>query len=168
MSIAQQNNAQIERLRSAISDAYTACNEKDAILPSTQNMSGLAACIRSISAGSQYYATQINQSSNTQNISFDIGFEPRLFVIATVNSFTNSSTGTYYITSFWHCADLTGQGYGEYTGGLALRKDSASSAGQIISYDARNYYSYSNGIVTIKDTAHYFRANTLYRVFAMA
>ena len=51
MSIAEQNNAQIERLRSAISDAYTACNEKGATMPSSEIIENLGNCIRSIQGG---------------------------------------------------------------------------------------------------------------------
>lgn len=51
MSIAEQNNAQIERLRSAIADAYAACNEKYAIMPSSEIITNLASCIRSIQSG---------------------------------------------------------------------------------------------------------------------
>lgn len=44
----EQNNAQLERLRSAIADAYSACNEKSATIPSVENIANLANCIRSI------------------------------------------------------------------------------------------------------------------------
>jgi len=115
----------------------------------------------------KYYASSLKPSSDTHSASFDIGFEPKLFVIALVNGFANNSTSTYYITSFWHCSDLTGAGYGEYSGGLAIYKNSSSQPAAV-SYSAEDYYSCSDGVVTVNDTAHYFRSSTLYRVFAMA
>ena len=117
-----------------------------------------------VDAAGKYYATSLNPAADTNAVSFNVGFEPKLFVVVSVNSFTNSSA-TYYITSFWHCADLTGTGSSEYTGGLSVH---SSSGGRVTSYDARSLYSYSDGVVNINDTSHYFKANTLYRVFAMA
>ncbi len=115
----------------------------------------------------QYYATSFNPSADTHTVSFNVGFEPKLFVIVAVNSFANNSTSIYYIISLWHCSDLTGLGYGEYSGGLAVYKNSSSQP-QSASYNANSYYSYSDGIVSINDTNHYFKSSTLYRVFAMA
>lgn len=114
----------------------------------------------------KYYASQLNPSSNVKTVSYSVGFEPKLFVIACVNNIDNSSTSTYLITTFWHCADLTGAGYGQYSGGLAIYK--SGSTPRSLSYDARSYYSYSNGTVSINDASHYFASGKLYRVFAMA
>ncbi len=51
MSVIEQNNAQIERLRSAIAEAYAACDEKEATMPSDEVIANLASCIRSIQHG---------------------------------------------------------------------------------------------------------------------
>ena len=115
----------------------------------------------------KYYATSFNPSSDTRTATFNTGFEPKLFVISTVNSFANNSASVYYIAGIWHCADLTGSDYGEYTGGLAVNKNSSSQP-QLTAYSANSYYSCSDGVVTINDTGHYFKGSTLYRVFAMA
>ncbi len=115
----------------------------------------------------KYYASSFNNSEDKQTMTFDVGFKPKLFVILTVNGFANSSKSTYYITCIWHVADVTGENSGEYTGGLSVITNSSNAASNI-SYGANNYYTYSNGVVTINDSAHYFKANTLYRAFAMA
>lgn len=115
---------------------------------------------------SQYYASSLTPSSNVKTANFSVGFEPKLFIIAIVNGIQNAPTNTLYITTFWHCADLDGKGYGAYSGGLAVK--TTSSAGECISYDARSFYTYSNGVVTINDSSHYFASGKLYRVFAMA
>lgn len=120
----------------------------------------------SVDVDGQYYATSFNPSEDIPTATFNVGFEPKLFLIASVNSFVNNSS-VYYISVFWHCADLTGSGYGEYSSGHVVCKNSSSQP-QLISYAANSYYSYSNGVVTIKDTSHYFKGSTLYRVFAMA
>lgn len=118
-----------------------------------------------VNVSSKYYATSVKPSSDTLTVSFNVGFTPKLFLIASVNSFTNSTT-TRYITTFWYCADLTGAGYGVYAGGLTVHKE--SSAGRLTSYTATDMYSCSNGVVTINDNGHYFKSGNLYRVFAMA
>ena len=45
---AEYNNVQLARLKNAIADAYEACNEKDATIPSAETIANLAGCIRSI------------------------------------------------------------------------------------------------------------------------
>lgn len=148
-----------------VRDGYILPSETVNITENISNMDITNGKWLNVNVRGQYYATSFTPSANTQTVSFDIGFEPKLFIVTCVNSFTNSTT-TMYITTVWYCADLTGAGYGEYAGGLTVHKE--SSAGRLTSYNANDFYSYANGVVTINDTSHYFKASTLYRVFAMA
>lgn len=121
-----------------------------------------------VNVSGQYYASSLKPSANTHTASFSVGFEPKLFVIVTVNSITNNSTSTYYVTTLWHSYDYLGSNSGAWAGGLALHKNDSSSYPEMTSYGANSYYSYSNGVVSINDTAHYLKSGTLYRVYAMA
>jgi hypothetical protein len=133
-----------------------------------------------VNVSGQYYASQIpsTTTSDMQTYSFDIGFEPKLFVISTVNSFTNTSSTTRYMTCYWHCADLTGDNYGAYSGAVVLYKEGSNpGAGSISASTNGHTYTYNNGKVTIyladvkgtNTTINYrIRGKTLYRVFAMA
>ena len=117
---------------------------------------------------SQYYESSLDlrNLSSTVSCEFNVGFEPRLFLIVAVNPISTSST-TYYVTTFWHAEYITG--VGEYSAGVATNKSTNDPA-----YNATTHYSYSNGIVRVRDPAtadaekHWFMGGKLYRVFAMA
>lgn len=120
-----------------------------------------------VNVSGQYYVSQWKPSANTHTVSFNTGFEPKLFIITSVNNVLYDTSNVYYVAALWHCSELTGDGYGQYSGGLTPGYG-ASSRPQAASYDARSYYSYSNGVVSINDATHYFRSGLLYRVYAMA
>ena len=64
MSIASE----ITRINSTIANAYTACNNKGATIPQTQNSANLAAAISSISTG----ITPSGNKMLTQNGTYDV------------------------------------------------------------------------------------------------
>ena len=120
-----------------------------------------------VNVSGQYYVSQWKPSANIHTVSFNTAFEPKLFIITCVNNVLYDTSDVYYVAALWHCAELTGSNYGAYSGGLTPGYGAASRP-HTASYDARSYYSYSNGVVSINDTVHYFRSGLLYRIFAMA
>lgn len=117
-----------------------------------------------VNVSGQYYESSLKPDANTHTASFSVGFEPGLFIVVAVQGTTNSSTSTYYVTTLWHAKKVAS--VGAWTGGLGLYKSGSNSA--VVSYNANSYYTYSNGVVSINDTAHYFKSGLLYRVIAMA
>ncbi len=125
MSVIEQNNAQIERLRSAIAEAYAACDEKEATMPSDEVIANLASCIRSIQHGipdgyvnfTHYYTnehTQTTSSTLETSYTFNCGFKPKVVLIS-LHTDTTLTTVNGIVFAFRSNIDgLTSVGDGLY------------------------------------------------------
>lgn len=118
MSVAEQNNAQIERLKGLIKDSFTACSEKDATMPSTELFANLPGTIRSIQTGVPdgyinladviNHCTQSDSGTFTgsgqtcEKLSIGLSFRPKIILVAATTPITTSNTGSpYEICAVW-------------------------------------------------------------------
>ena len=99
MSIADQ----ITRIRGNISNAYDACNEKGATLPTTQNSANLAATITSIKAGGSSNFVGITREVNSRGV---YGFPTESFTFSLPSGATDIGGYSLYY-AFYKCPSLT-------------------------------------------------------------